>query len=89
MRLENTAIEKIGTGRMISIIEQGFKTWMSLIERLFQDGIALLVSLIFIGASMFKIGTWFFVGFLALLVATQIVVHYLSQKIRKSKYQEA
>lgn len=89
LRLENTAIERIGTGRMISIIEQGFSTWIKLIERLFQDGIELIISLVFIGISVCRIGVEFFAGFLLLLVFVQLVVHALSQRIKKSKYEEA
>lgn len=83
--LENTYVDKLGTGRMISIIQKWFDMWVDLLDLLFRKGIHIIlivcVSAYMIGA----ISAYLLLWFIALFVSVHICTNRLNILILKNK----
>ena len=83
--LDNTAIEKIGTWRMISIIQQGFRTWIDLISLLFWKWIDLLLWLWLTCYVIRSTKASFLIIFVIILFIVHIIVYHINFLILENK----
>lgn len=60
LTLDNTYTEKMGTGKLVSIMERGFSAWNRLLVELFRRGNAVVFGFIFVSVLIISLGRWYF-----------------------------
>ena len=57
--LDNNKAERIGTGRIISIIDRGFTSWSTLIVTSIETGTRVIMALVFASYMIFCLSLWY------------------------------
>ncbi len=81
--LDNTYVEKIGTGKAISILSRWIHTWSSLIIESLQTPVKLLISLASAFVILYEIGLSYLVVFFLLFFLSHILVWKLNVRAMK------
>ncbi|MDQ7023419.1 MAG: ABC transporter transmembrane domain-containing protein [Candidatus Gracilibacteria bacterium] len=78
--LSNTEVEKVGTGKLISIIGTGMDTWAILLNRLLEHFLKIVCTLIFTFIMIAIVNIWLAIIFLILYVIMHIIGEYFNKK---------
>lgn len=83
--LDNTHIEKIWTGRMVSIIQQWFSTWITLLSIIFRKWMDLIIGLWLIVYVLYTTQSYLIIYFVIALCIVQYIVYQLNLTILANK----
>ncbi|MCH2188912.1 ABC transporter ATP-binding protein/permease [Candidatus Gracilibacteria bacterium] len=88
--LDNTSIEKIGTGKLIGIIQAGAKTWSESLASTFERGIEVIIGIIFSSYFIYQQGWLYVIVFLTMFIFAFIVsasVNNFQFRYRNMRYE--
>lgn len=83
--LDNTSIEQIGTWRMISIVQQWFTTWITLLSTIFRKGMDLILWLGLVLYVLYTTTSHLIIIFLIALFIVQYIIYRLNILILQNK----
>lgn len=78
--LDNTKIESIGTGKIISILQNGFRLWADYLHSLLNRTTGIMISFIGAVSLIAWVGYIYLIGFLIVFGLTNLVLFFLASK---------
>lgn len=88
IKMDNNSIEKVGTGKIIAILENGRLRWAEWLAATIERGIILFILLLYVFFVLLKHGVWFTLWFFILLFVSVIVLFYVNKfqfRLRKKR----
>ncbi len=79
IKMDNNAVEKVWTGKVIALLENGRLRWAEWLAATIERGIILLILLLYVFFTLWQHWIWFTFWFLILLFLSVVVLFYVNK----------